>query len=210
MIKKIKKIINSIETLSSNKVKTIINLLLFPIRLLHYNEIHLSTKLSPQAKIYYKHKISLSKNVLIENNVSLLASGNLKIGENTRLYQNSIVKCQNGDVSLGKNCSIQPPCFIGGAGGIIIKDNVRIAPGVMMFSFDHNFKRTDIPITKQGIKLGKITIEDDVWVGSNAVILKGVTIGTGSIIAAGSVVNKNVPPYSIVGGVPAKIIKKRK
>jgi acetyltransferase-like isoleucine patch superfamily enzyme len=74
----------------------------------------------------------------------------------------------------------------------------------------HNFERVDIPIRKQGSLMKGIVIEDDVWIGCGCRILDGVRIGRGSVIGAGSVVNKNVPEYSVVVGVPGRVIKNRK
>ena len=78
-----------------------------------------------------------------------------------------------------------------------------------MRTANHNYFDLNIPIRYQGHTTGYIHIKRDVWIGSNVVILKDVTIGEGSIIAAGSVVNKDIPPFTIAGGVPIKIIKKR-
>ena len=80
---------------------------------------------------------------------------------------------------------------------------------VAMIAFNHGFYTREIPVKEQDYVDAAITIEDDVWIGAGVVILAGVTIGKGAIIAAGAVVNKDVPPYTIVGGVPAKVIKER-
>jgi len=86
---------------------------------------------------------------------------------------------------------------------------VRIAPYVIFNSVDHEFSNREIPIRSQGYIAGKITIEDDVWIGAHVVINKGITIGKGSVIGAGSVVTKDIPCYSIAVGVPCRIIKER-
>ena len=80
-----------------------------------------------------------------------------------------------------------------------------------IITVNHNTERIDIPMREQGsLPPQKVTICDDVWIGARVIILPGVTIGKGSIIAAGAVVTKNVPEYAVVGGVPAKVIKYRK
>ena len=84
-----------------------------------------------------------------------------------------------------------------------------ISPYVMVTATIHNFEDVSVPMMWQGLSSKKVVIEDDVWVGGKSVILPGVTIGRGSIIAAGSVVTKDIPPFVIAGGVPAKIIKYR-
>jgi acetyltransferase-like isoleucine patch superfamily enzyme len=78
---------------------------------------------------------------------------------------------------------------------------------VVVTALNHNFAENDNPIDQQGVSVSQATIEDDCWIGANATILPGVTIGSHSVVAAGAVVTNNVPPHSLVGGVPAKIIK---
>ena len=112
-----------------------------------------------------------------------------------------------GKVSIGKGCQINENVFIQGAR---IGDHVMIAPNCSILTKNHNYGRTDVPMSLQGETPEEMGyIEDDVWLGRSAIILPGVRIGKGSIIAAGAVVTKSVEPYSIVGGVPAKLIKKR-
>ncbi len=113
------------------------------------------------------------------------------------------------NVEIGDHCSINHGCYIHGGGGVIIGNNVRIAPHVCIISMEHEYRKPNVPIRLQGYRREPIIIEDDVWIGANAVILKGVRIGRGSVIAAGSVVTRDVPPYSVVAGVPAKLIKRR-
>jgi acetyltransferase-like isoleucine patch superfamily enzyme len=123
-------------------------------------------------------------------------------------FENNVYISDGQNISIGKKCHINEDVFIQGA---YIGNYVMIAPNVSIINASHNFYRTDIPMICQGItsKINPI-IEDDVWIGRNVVIMPGIKIGIGSIIGAGSVVTKDVEPYSIVGGVPAKIIKKRK
>ena len=118
---------------------------------------------------------------------------------------------------MGENCSLQTGSILVGSGtrenpsGLIkIGNNVRIAPFVQMIAANHNFADVNRPITAQGVTPEPITIEDDVWVAGRVIITAGVTVGTGSVLAAGAVVTKNVPPFAIVGGVPARVIKWRK
>ncbi|MEO7282514.1 acyltransferase [Gelidibacter sp.] len=110
-------------------------------------------------------------------------------------------------VSIGEHCHINENVFIQGAQ---IGDFVMIAPNVSILKSSHNFDRTDLPMINQGEAIEKIPIiGNDVWIGRNTIILPGIIIGQGSIIAAGSVVTKNVGSFEIVGGVPAKFIRKR-
>jgi acetyltransferase-like isoleucine patch superfamily enzyme len=106
--------------------------------------------------------------------------------------------------SIAQNCSIS-----GEKSGVFIGKNVMIAPNVVIVAFNHGFESIEVPMGMQKNDEAPIIIENDVWIASNCTIGKGVTIGTGSIIGANSFVNKDVKPYSIMGGVPAKLIRSR-
>lgn len=109
-----------------------------------------------------------------------------------------------GDYSgLGVNCKVRGPLEIG--------DNVMMGPEVRIMTSKHNTSRTDIPMQLQGdLPKQKVTIGNDVWIGARVIILPGITVGMGAIIGAGAVVTKDVPEYTVVAGVPARIIKNRK
>ena len=113
----------------------------------------------------------------------------------------------SSQISLGDNSGIGDNSYI--QGKVIIGNNVMMAPNVAIIATNHNFDRKDIPMNQQGSVDVAINIEDDVWIGYGAKILAGVTINKGVIIAAGAVVTVDVPEYTIVGGVPARMIKKR-
>lgn len=117
-------------------------------------------------------------------------------------------------LTIGDNVSINEFCWIEASGSIDIGDNVWIGPRVSLVSFKHNHTLYNHlygnrPINHGADKIAqKIVIEDNVWLGANCIIMSGVTVGRGSIVAAGSVVTKDVPAYTVVAGVPAKEIKK--
>ena len=110
-----------------------------------------------------------------------------------------------GDVVIGDYTRIGIHNTI--IGPVTIGDHVNLAQGIVVTALNHNYKETDLLIDEQGITINKVVINDDVWIGANAVILPGVTIGKHVVVAAGAVVTKDVPDNCIVGGVPAKIIK---
>jgi acetyltransferase-like isoleucine patch superfamily enzyme len=122
-------------------------------------------------------------------------------------FENNIYISDSSQIQIGAHCHINENVFIQGA---TIGDYVMIAPGVSILNSTHGFSRLDIPMVLQGrIEHLNPILEDDVWVGRNAIILPGVIIKKGSVVGAGAVVTKNIEEYSIVGGVPAKLIKMR-
>jgi acetyltransferase-like isoleucine patch superfamily enzyme len=131
------------------------------------------------------------------------------IGSHTKIRSGARIYAMGGTVTIGDNCSVNPFCVLYGTGGLSIGDNVRIAGHTVIVAAMHRFDRRDVPIWHQGSDAAGITIEDDVWIGAGARILDGVRIGTGAIVAAGAVVVSQVAPYSIVGGIPARLIKER-
>lgn len=162
----------------------------------------------------YEWLALLTRNVPTETvgvHVRCLVYGKLlkSMGKNTKIYEGVII-VRPERIEIGSYCTINEYCYIHGKGGVSIGDYVRIAPYVGIFSFDHVFDDISKPIALQGSIRKKVVIEEDVWVGSGVKILAGVTVGKGSVIGAGAVVVQNIPPYSVVAGVPAKVIKKRK
>lgn len=111
--------------------------------------------------------------------------------------------------SIGNNSGIGANSKLYGT--VKIGDNVMMGPECYIYAYNHNTQRTDIPMNQQGIAAEKpVKIGNDVWIGSRVTILPGVHIGDGAIIGAASVVTKDVPSYSVVGGNPAKVLKYRK
>lgn len=110
-----------------------------------------------------------------------------------------------GDVMIGDHTRIGLHNTI--IGPVEIGSHVNLAQGITVTALNHNFDDTEKRIDEQGVSTKPVTIEDDVWIGANSVILPGVTIGNHCVVAAGAVVTKDVPPHSLVAGVPAKVIK---
>jgi len=112
-------------------------------------------------------------------------------------------------VRIGRHVTINEGVFLDGFGGLSIGDHCRIAHGCSFISEDHVFDDRDTPIWKQGKRASPITVQDDVWCGCGVKVMRGVTIGRGSVIAAGAVVTRDIPPYSIAMGVPARVVGSR-
>lgn len=157
-----------------------------------------------------------------QQKLSMLSSTNADMEIRSLFYENSFkckgklyilpgtIVCYPYRVTMGYNVFINRNCYITARGPITIDDNVIIGPGVVINSGMHNYQDSEKLIRDQGHKILPIHIEDDVWIGANAVIMPGVTIGKGSVIGAGSIVTKSIPAYSVAVGVPAKIKKNRR
>ncbi len=162
-------------------------------------------------------KIELGDNVVIEDNVVLDAKGDgnggISIGDFSFIGRNSVLSCKNGFIKIGAKVSLGMNCLIHSVdeSTVVIGDNCPIAAFCYLIGGGNYFyDRTDIPIVEQGIySKGGIRIEENVWIGAHVKILDGITIGTGSILAAGAAVYRNIPKMSIAGGVPAKVVRRR-
>lgn len=110
-----------------------------------------------------------------------------------------------GDLTIGHHSRIGLGSTV--IGPVALGDNVHIAQNVVLSGLNHNFEAIDVTIDQQGVSTLPIVVENDVWIGANSTILAGVRIGKHSVVAAGSVVNRDVPPYSVCAGVPARVVK---
>ena len=122
-------------------------------------------------------------------------------------FENNVYISRGVNVTIGYGCQINENVFIQGAK---IGNFVMLAPNVALLNNTHNCDRVDIPMVLQGRQFDlDVIVEDDVWIGRNAIVLPGVTVGRGSIVAAGAIVTKDVEPFSIVAGIPARLLKRR-
>lgn len=150
----------------------------------------------------------LIKKVTMKTRSYWLSFKGFQIGYHSYLQEHCRLK---GDVRIGNYTKINRDVVIDSSppGKIIIGDNCLIANGVTFRNANHGIARTDILIKNQPKVVKDIIVKNDVWIAANCVILPGVTIGEGSVIGAGAVVTKSIPPYSVAVGVPAKVIKQR-
>lgn len=173
--------------------------------------------LGRRCSIKYTHKIKAGRTLTIGNNVEInaLCIEGITFGNNVSILRNTIIECTGVirelgiGLKVGNNVGIAQNCFIQVRGKVEIGSDVMIGPGVSIFSENHNSKGVDQPMIYQGETRKGVIIEDDVWIGARAVILDGVRVGKGSIVAAGAVVNRDVAQFTIVGGVPAKLLNNR-
>lgn len=130
------------------------------------------------------------------------------VGKDTRIGRNTRISAGfTGRIHIGRNVLIDDGCFIMAQGKIIVGNNTWIAAYCFITDFNHKYADDKKLMFEQGYEIKPVTIGDNVWIGTHAVILPGVTIGDRSVIGAGSVVTKDVPANSVVVGNPAKIIK---
>jgi maltose O-acetyltransferase len=123
-----------------------------------------------------------------------------KRGKNVKVWD--FVHIDNpSQLIMGNNISINRGCVINADGGIVIWNDVLIGPNVTIYSVNHNFKNKSIPFSKQGYKKKYVSIGNNVWIASNAIILPGVEIGDNVVIAAGAIVTKKIPSDSMVMGI---------
>ena len=127
------------------------------------------------------------------------------LGQKSVIESYSCINNAVGDVVIGDHTRIGLHNTI--IGPVTIGSHVNLAQGITVTALNHNFEAPERRIDEQGVSTQQVTIGDDIWIGANAVVLPGVTIGNHCVIAAGAVVTKDVPPHSLVAGVPAKIIK---
>lgn len=147
----------------------------------------------------------LGRKCHIMDNSSVL--GDVTLGDNVFLHENVLVRSFQHKIRIGSNTTINRNTIVEGA--VVIGSDVSIAPNVVIVGSNHVFSDPSKTIKLQGTCSKGILIDDDVWIGANITILDGVHIGKGSIVAAGAVVNKDVPPMTVVAGVPAKVVKER-
>jgi acetyltransferase-like isoleucine patch superfamily enzyme len=167
-------------------------------------------------ELFYMNRIRCGKSVYIDSGCRIHASkASVKLGDNTRVMRGAYICTYTSNSKEGEGVVTGKCCWIGinaviasGQGGIFLGDNVLIAPHAILVTGNHDLENVDTPLIEHEYRGLPIHIGSNVWIGANAVILGGVTIGDGSVVAAGAVVTKDVEPYSIVGGVPAKELRK--
>jgi acetyltransferase-like isoleucine patch superfamily enzyme len=132
--------------------------------------------------------------------------GPIRIGDGCRIRAAML----RGRLEIGNNVMVNHGCYLsGGEAAVSIGNDVLLAPNVTIVSDMHRYDDPNIPIRRQGFVGAQVVVEDDVWIGVNAVVLPGVRIGRGAVIGANAVVTQDVAPYTVVGGVPAQFIKLR-
>lgn len=133
----------------------------------------------------------------------------IDIGQRTLVGRHVELVPQGGSITIGSDCSLNNHVVLYGAGGITVQDGCRIATGVVIVAFNHGVDDLSLPIRCQPITARGVVVENDVWIGAHSILLDGVTVGSGSVIGAGSVVTRDVPEYAMVAGNPARVLRRR-
>lgn len=142
--------------------------------------------------------------------IKTVGGGRVKIGPKCELHHSSMLLTYGGDIILGEASSVNPFTIIYGHGGTHIGNGVRMAAHSTVIPANHILGDEKVPLYKKGVTAMGISIGDYSWIGTGCRILDGVQIGQHAVVGAGSVVNKNIPDFSIAVGVPAKVIKNYK
>lgn len=165
-------------------------------------------------RLEYAGNIQVGCNTGIRAQVTLRAntgvSPGIAIGDGCSILESTVLTANGGSIQIGQRSWLGQFCLIAGNGHVRIGNDVLIAAHVAINTVSHHCESCDIPISEQGIYCDPVTIEDDVWIGLRATILQGVTVGRGAIIGAGALVTRDVPPWSVVVGAPARVVRYRK
>lgn len=165
--------------------------------------------ISNKKNIVFGYNVTIEKNTIIDG----YALEKLSIGHGSRIGAYSLVSCTSHlskygvGLKMGNNSAVGQFTEFGAAGGIVIGDDVIMGSYVSFHSENHNFNDTTKLIREQGVSSKGIEIGNDVWVGAKVTFLDGSKVGNHCVVAAGAVVNGVFPDHSVIGGVPAKILK---
>ncbi len=166
-------------------------------------------------RLRYASNIHLGNKVYLDQNVYLHACPKgIDIGSNTIVMHGAVLHVYNfrglpnAGIKIGSDSLIGEYTVIRGQGGVTIGNRVYTSPFTQILAVNHVFDDPDRPFIEQGITAEGITVEDDVWLGAGAILTDGVRVGHHSIVAAGAVVTRDVEPFSVVGGIPARLISR--
>jgi acetyltransferase-like isoleucine patch superfamily enzyme len=165
-------------------------------------------------RLRFAGNITLGHGAYLDENSYLHATpGGIRIGANTIVMHGAVLHVYNfrhmpqSQITIGRDSLIGEYTVIRGQGGVTIGDRVYTSPFTQIIAVNHVFDDPARPFVEQGITAEGIVVEDDVWLGANVVVTDGVRIGKGAVVAAGAVVTRDVPPHTVVAGVPARVIK---
>jgi len=164
--------------------------------------------------IRHPHKIRIGSNCILDDLVVLDAKGEdntgITIGDGVIIARNTVVSCKGGDIEIGDFSNISLNCMIHSEKSVKIgKHNLWAAYCYIIGGGNHTFKLADVPIMQQPSYVNGIVMDDDIWLGADVRILDGCHIGTGVVIGAGALVNRDIPANKLAAGMPVRIIRDR-
>lgn len=186
-------------------------LLSWPYRL-RFARLGRGGRIWPPLMVRGGRHIHIGDRVMLEQfaGLSVVPGGAIYIGDDCELRCFCRLEAHDGQLRVGARTSVNSFTLLSGFGGLTIGSDVRIGSHCVVLSSSHRFASIAMTIREQGVEPSRTVIEDDVWLGTGCTVMGGVTIGHGAIIGAGAVVTKDVPPWSIATGVPARVSGSRK
>jgi acetyltransferase-like isoleucine patch superfamily enzyme len=170
-----------------------------------------------RVRVRHGRLLTVGRATVVADDVLLnaLSRDGLRLGRNVTVGRGATLTCTGVfarpgvGVRIGDRVGIGEYSHIGGQGGVSIGNDVLLGPGVRIFSENHSFGSVEVPIRQQGEERAAVVIENDCWIGAGVIILAGVRIGTQSVVGAGAIVARDLPPRSIALGVPARVVAER-
>jgi len=169
------------------------------------------SRVSPGSDLKQPGRITLGARCKIHRGAQIDASvgTGVQFAERVSIGRGAMIQGSRGGVAIGAGTEVNNYAVINGAGGVTIGADCLVGPHACIVSYGHEYRDRERPIRTQGYRYAPIVIEDDVWIGAHAVVLAGVRVGRGAVLGAGSVVTRDVEPYTVVAGVPARAIARR-
>ena len=168
-------------------------------------------------RILYRRELkSLGENCILDVGLRIFGANNISIGDYTWIDAYTSLHAMLGPITIGKRIHISPFCVINtGSEGVEIQDYVGVSTGCHIYGHTEMHKEGKrisgpmIPWRYKGFHSGRVVLEKDSFLGANCVVFPGVTVGEGAVIGSGSIVNKDIPPWSVAVGSPARVVRKR-
>ena len=174
-----------------------------------YLSLRWRSRISLSADITYPFRLRLGRGVRV-GRCKIYCAGDIVLGDQVYIHDGAILDASGGRIVLGERVAINSYCALWGAGGLEIGRDTGVAIHTVMIASNHGIDDLEIPMMQQPLRKLGISIAENVWIGAHCVILDGVTISEGAVVAAGAVVSHNIGREDVVAGVPARVLKNRR